>query len=625
MVSQLQFIDPLNRRDVTRDELVNLDRYLRRHGFQNLNVTEAYDAKGVTLSTAGATAATAGGRAQILQQEAAVLLQALFGGHSVRAVREPRTNNNNTTNMLAQQYQAYEAQTQSERLTMGTTYTESNRENDLGIYGDDAGILVIDDDANPGLRGNAPAFVPAETESNNFPSLGSTNGTLWSASHIAARHSHASRLRAQEFPSLSATADSNTTASSSTATTETKKATPRNLPKTNTLAKISGVVKPTTAEERQRQWEAREAMKRKAALSNLTFGSATVLPPSATDTTSLLTPPTVASATQPTEGQVERNRALADALGVLPSTVRQHTINSGWARPTDPLKEFGEELQATVYPDALILQARERLPLVLKMEKKWKTFLQDDKSASLPLQPMDRASRTFVHHYSDFWFLHTESFDLEPNRYIHCVKTRETMAPYPLLSVAVRQWKGPRPFLTEHALQQTAGQTTRQGVGAVVSSRNLPGPPPRPPLSLRPPTAASTTAVATATQAEAFSLSGAKYLTEEEKASGRFDVLAPPQRPKLQLQPRTAPLDTPPFESPESATSTSFDVQEHLRRQQERMQEKARQEQAAVEAKQRALMAAFASDSEEEGRVSSDSSDEWVEQQPAYQESDDEE
>mmetsp|Transcript_19135 Transcript_19135/g.38701 ORF Transcript_19135/g.38701 Transcript_19135/m.38701 type:complete len:398 (+) Transcript_19135:525-1718(+) len=111
MVQQLQFIDPLNRRDLTRDELLNLDHYLRRHGFVHLNVTEAYDAKGITLSTAGAAAHTAAGRAQMLQQEANVLLQALFQGASVTAVRG-NSNTNTNTNSLARQYQSYAQQQQ---------------------------------------------------------------------------------------------------------------------------------------------------------------------------------------------------------------------------------------------------------------------------------------------------------------------------------------------------------------------------------------------------------------------------------------------------------------------------------------------------------------------------------
>ncbi|OEU07031.1 hypothetical protein FRACYDRAFT_252473 [Fragilariopsis cylindrus CCMP1102] len=126
MVSQLQFIDPFTRRDLTRPELVNLDRYLSRYGgsdgggdgscgFNNnddgcninnnnnnnnnnrlrkknnnskkdkkqIRVTDAYDAKGITLSSAGAAATTAQGRADIMQQMAQNLLNSLFSGHSV--------------------------------------------------------------------------------------------------------------------------------------------------------------------------------------------------------------------------------------------------------------------------------------------------------------------------------------------------------------------------------------------------------------------------------------------------------------------------------------------------------------------------------------------------------------
>uniref|UniRef100_A0A7S3L575 R3H domain-containing protein n=1 Tax=Amphora coffeiformis TaxID=265554 RepID=A0A7S3L575_9STRA len=574
MVQQLQFIDPLNRRDLTRDELLNLDHYLRRHGFVHLNVTEAYDAKGITLSTAGAAAHTAAGRAQMLQQEANVLLQALFQGASVTAVRG-NSNTNTNTNSLARQYQSYAQQQQhpprqqQQQQSSATVFPDTV---DHGIYGDLGGILVIDDDMNPGLRGDAPVFEPSSS------TTGTQSGSLWSASHIASRHNHAARLQAQEFPSLAATAEP--------ATPQQPLKKKNHLPKAKTLAKISGVVKQTTEEEKQKQWEAREAMKRKAALSNLTFGSnvvalnsnlqqpsmsATVAPATTTTTTTQ----------QPTEGQIERNKALADALGVVPATMRrQESLNSGWARITDPLKEFGEELQATIYPDSIIMQARERMGLVLKMEKKWKTFLEDDKASSLPLTPMDRPTRTFVHHYSDFWNLNTESYDPEPRRYIQCSKTRETMAPYPLLSVAARNWTGPR-----IAPLPTAPQAVR----------SVPDPPlQRQPLSLK------TSHVVAATSAD---------VTTTVSAA---------ERPKLQLQPRTAPLELPPPPPPEP----SFDAREALRMQQERMQEKARQDQEMLKAKRKALESAFASDSEDDDGDNRSSaswdSDEWVEQEPLY-------
>ena len=82
LVSQLQFIDPLNRRDLTRAELINLDNYLERHNLGRAGVTEAYDARGVTVSTAGVAGQTAEGRAEILQQEARTLLGSLFSGDS---------------------------------------------------------------------------------------------------------------------------------------------------------------------------------------------------------------------------------------------------------------------------------------------------------------------------------------------------------------------------------------------------------------------------------------------------------------------------------------------------------------------------------------------------------------
>ena len=82
LVSQLQFIDPLNRRDLTRAELKNLDAYLKRHRLGKAGVTEAYDARGLTVSSAGVAGQTDEGRAEILQQEARTLLGSLFSGDS---------------------------------------------------------------------------------------------------------------------------------------------------------------------------------------------------------------------------------------------------------------------------------------------------------------------------------------------------------------------------------------------------------------------------------------------------------------------------------------------------------------------------------------------------------------
>eukprot|EP00984_Skeletonema_dohrnii_P027959 scaffold17722_cov72-Skeletonema_dohrnii-CCMP3373.AAC.1 len=63
VVSELQFIDPFNRRDLTRPELEALDAYLAVHKLGTAGVVEAYDDNGTTISTAGAQAQTPGGRA----------------------------------------------------------------------------------------------------------------------------------------------------------------------------------------------------------------------------------------------------------------------------------------------------------------------------------------------------------------------------------------------------------------------------------------------------------------------------------------------------------------------------------------------------------------------------------
>ena len=397
MVSSNQFMDPLNRRDLTRDELLALDQYLQQITTilpkkkkknappPTLRVTEAYDVKGVSLSTAGAAATTAAGRATILQEEARNLLQALFVSHTSRG-----------TNRLANQYNSYEQSNNSSRHQPRGTNTRDNiAQEDVGIYGDqDGGIILIDDDLNPGLRGSAPAFVPASS-------------SLYSASHIAARHSHTARLQQEHFPSLGDTAAANSssiTDSMEPSPSSTSNSRKKELPKFNTLSKIAKTVKKTDPAEIQKQFEAREAARRKAMMANLTFGQPAVLMDHSTQPPNNLQVPTRRE--EPSDGQLERNRRLADALGVAPATVR-NPLNSGWARPTSR-DDFGEELKVTTYPDSLIMRARDRMPLVLKVEKKWLKFLQDDTSASLPLSRMDKPTRIFVHHYSDFWFLHTQ-------------------------------------------------------------------------------------------------------------------------------------------------------------------------------------------------------------------------
>lgn len=210
LVSQLQFIDPLNRRDLTRDELLSLDAYCRFHArhfphhqtqkrrntsssplsslssLLSLNaVTEAYDDKGNTLSRAGSAAATPDGRAEMLQQEAATIFCSLFhhkgdnknnkhsknkrNGRRRNEDSEGTSNNKNNSGLsISHAYLAHEQrQNQQQQQTnptilLATTRgrVEHDEDYDSGIYADGrGGIMIIDDDKNPGLRGGNPLFA----------------------------------------------------------------------------------------------------------------------------------------------------------------------------------------------------------------------------------------------------------------------------------------------------------------------------------------------------------------------------------------------------------------------------------------------------------------------------------
>jgi hypothetical protein len=597
LVSQLQFIDPFNRRDLTRDELLNLDAYLVRHGFTDLKVVDAYDAKGVTVSKAGALGNTAAGRAAILQQEAQALLNAMFGGAST---------NRASTNQLQQQYAA----SQRRQQTTNRRNRRQAEEEDVGIYGtEDGGVIIIDDDANPGLRGqgvrhvlSTPAEVPLE---GNAAPMNS-----WSASHIIGNYSHSARVQAQNFPLLPSAPPSTTDSGSSTPT-------PKRVSgkgPSRSLQHISKIVVPTDPAELKRQKEAREEAQRRAMLANLSFMAPGTEIPNGSNLSSV--PPVQAPAAGPTEGQLIRNQAMASALGVAPSTVR-HQVNAGWARPTDgTLDEYGNELNVAQYPDSLIMEARERMEQLLKLERRWKAFLMDDTSASLPLRPMDRTLRTFVHEYSDFWKLHTESFDQEPKRYIHCVKLRDTSAPVPLLSEVARTWRGaaavllprgPREPASDHASKQTAGQST--------ISREFPPAPPREPLKLKPRSAIITQ--------EDSPGDGLEAKVDDEAAcqlGTRFDALfADRERPKLELAPRTVPLELPPYQP-----TKVYDVAEERERQKSAIADKAQKEREAAERKAKILAYAFAS-SDEEVSLASAGSSEWEDAEEQFAGSDSEE
>jgi hypothetical protein len=173
------------------------------------------------------------------------------------------------------QYQAHEQQSQEQNhrhrnhnnTQQDGAYGGTEFPEDLGIYGDAGGLLVIDDDLHPGLRSNAIEFVPHPTGGGADGSGGGSN-LFWSASHIAARYGHAAMVQQENFPSLSARsapAESSTPALS-------KLVSKKPTPYTKTLSRITKTIRKTDPDEVQKQWEAREDSRRKAALSKLTFG-----------------------------------------------------------------------------------------------------------------------------------------------------------------------------------------------------------------------------------------------------------------------------------------------------------------------------------------------------------------
>lgn len=349
---------------------------------------------------------------------------------------------------------------------------------------------------------------------------------------------------------------------------------------------------------------------------------------------------------------MERNRNLAAALGVAPSTIRNGTQQqpalTGWARPTSgaAADEFGNELDAAQYPDAMLSEAKERMAELLKLERRWKTFLADDRAASCSLKAMDRPSRKFVHEYSDFWRMHTESFDPEGRRYVQCSKMRDTRAPYPLLSEAARRWRGP---------------SAAPPVVAVVDLSTLPTGPapktsdgwrtePRVPLKLAPRTTAagkippappaSTSGMTRSTSTPLLSMTG------ERPPPPRFaDLDKDSRRPRLQLAPRTIPtgdeLEGLGISQDELNAMTAEKQAELLRKIEDeenkrqaqlelerereglrlhKLKEKARKKDEAGRKKKALLESAFASD--DDGNSGSDS--DWFEGDLEFDGSDDE-
>ena len=648
LVSTLQFIDPYNRRDLTRPELEALDTYLAHHKLGHAGVVEAYDDKGVTISTAGRAAQTSTGRAEILQQEARAILGSFFqhaggsGGGTQQRDRQRdvrrvsllgnvRENEVQGASRFQRLYAAQQGGTNRSNAPQSVDRQgQPELRHDTGIYeGEGGGLLLIDDDINPGLRGGLPV-------SNNVDDVTTMRGTRYSARHIAERHGHAAQIREEAFPSLTAAiaAAAATTAAvlGDESNNGVSSTTPPSAP-SRSLSKISNLVQKTDPKQIERQRKAREQALRRAELSKLSFFNPDNTQISLDNNDSLPTAPMASM--PPSEAILERNRKLSLALGVAPSTIRTEPSLTGWARPAVTGKAFESELEANIaqYPDALLAEAKERMTELLKLERKWNQCLLDDRAMSCSLKPMNRPMRKFVHEYSDYWFFRTESFDPEGRRYIHCAKMKDTRAPHPLLSDAARKWRGP-------SLGPSSGD---------IDMAMLPrGPAPK--MELATPLAAAST--------QTGSIGGIEHKSEPPSAKSlfppvsgerqpppRFAGLLDKERPKLQLAPRSIPAwdqleklhisqnawnEMTPVEQDQIMREIEQDNAKKealIQREKEkedaraqRLQSKAKKKQDMMKKKQALLESAFVSSDEE-----NDGSDsEWSEDEVVFNGSDDE-
>jgi len=613
LVSQLQFIDPLNRRDLTREEIINLDSYLQRHKLKQASVLEAYDSKGITLNSAGISGQTSSGRAAILQQEAQVLLNSLFqintparnnitgnnnnsdnnNNNNNRRDRRRRNNRreNNNENQFLTQYAAFQSsdrnegsnrqrdsQNNGESIHDGTWPTEG------GLYTNEGGgMVIIDDNINPGLRGATDLSHAMETLS--YP-----------------RNGHQTTRRQEDnFPALTTTSTANQEMSTAINSQSDKPAITVDKKVSKSLLKIGKVIEKTNPKDIVKQKKAREEALRKMELANLPYEEYI-----RRNKTSVLKPDNMENQESerinpvgpivPTDKQLERNQNLANALGVDPSTVRNKatSFNEGWRRPTNTvvsLDEFGNELNSTEYSDELIIEAKERMTEVLKLEKKWIAWLDDDKAASYSLKKMDKETRIFVHKYSDYWNIQTRSYDPEPRRYIHCVKMLETYAPRPLLSDAVKNWRGP---VFKGPRTTTSKETTEDMFSS--TAREFPLAEDRTPLKL------SSRTIPTGVQPSVLNESNSSgqpqiniYGSEAREPNERFaSLMAERERTKLILEPRTKPLELPPYQPSQKKIDEM--MQEKRNKMMENDKLKRHQEE---EKKKRILEAAFASEDEE--------------------------
>lgn len=88
LISQCQFIDPLNRRRLVREEVCHLDAYLRRHNFYTLNIIKVFDENNNCIPKASDFSQSEEGKIQIYQQEEQDILESIFSRDRITVMKQ---------------------------------------------------------------------------------------------------------------------------------------------------------------------------------------------------------------------------------------------------------------------------------------------------------------------------------------------------------------------------------------------------------------------------------------------------------------------------------------------------------------------------------------------------------
>ena len=484
LVSQLQFIDPLNRRALLQSELESLDDYLRQFRLGTANTVEAFrtsEAKKREKGERGeAGSAGSAERAERMQADARSLLVSLFddrkrerqgggGGGGRRQVQEQ-----------VQRMSVRQLEERRRREDPSVAFREEyEAANGMAGISSQAGMTVIDDDVHPGLRGgniNNTGISPSSYGTSPLPPP--------------------PNVLDQAFPTLQSVAP---------VRTELPLPPPPLplLPASRGIAAISGAVARTDPAEVARQRAARDAAVLKAQMTRRGGYEGDGRDDVRRDDSDRPDYGAVAEggrdAAEISGGQIERNQRFASAFGIQPGAQRPNSMNSMAAntgrfygdgpdgkgnydhnggggenpnRGSGPASsgsgpaDFAAELLTPTYSEPLLRWSRDDPGAVLKLERRWCEFIADPAAASCQLKPMLKPERILVHEYSDHWRLHTQSFDPEPRRYLSAVKMKDTRVPQALLSEAGRNWNG-RPLsrpAEEEGGQRGEGGKERPGL-----------------------------------------------------------------------------------------------------------------------------------------------------------------